>query len=108
MVEMGPNDAPELIEQENWQRPSVAIGRITVPPQIATLEDPTRSRPETPAESYFEKTPFIPGGNDKVAQGMGVLGRERVVGYAMSAAERTGRPITDFIQFDAAVPRELN
>ncbi len=108
MVEMGATDAPELIEQENWQKPAVAIGRITVPPQNATLEDPTKSRRETQAESYFEKTPFIPGGNDKVAQGMGVLGRERVVGYAMSAAERTGRPITDFIQFDGAVPAELN
>jgi hypothetical protein len=108
MIEMGPNDAPELVEQENWQRPAVAVGRITVPPQNATLEDPTKSRRETSAESYFEKTPFIPGGNDKVAQGMGVLGRQRVVGYAMSAAARSGRPITDFIQFDGAVPPELD
>jgi hypothetical protein len=107
MIEMQPGDRPELIEEENWKGAATRIGRITVPPQDVALEDPTRSRASTSAEAYFERTPFIPGGNDKVAQGQGVLGRERVVGYAMSAAERTGRPITDFVQFDGNVPKEL-
>lgn len=107
MVEMQPGDDPKLIEQEAWARPGTKVARITVPPQQAQVEDPLKARTASAAESYFDSHPFIPGGKDKVAQGMGVLGRERVVGYAMSAATRLDRPITDFIHFDQPPPPEL-
>lgn len=80
MAEIPPG-RPELVEQENWQDVQwFAAGTIDLPAQ--------QSDPTSAASAWFQKTPHVPAGANKLFQAEGI-GRDRPYVYAASGNMRT-------------------
>lgn len=76
-----PPGRPELVEQESWKDVSwFSAGTVELPAQL--------SEPTSAASEWFQKTPHVPVGANKLFQAEGI-GRDRPYVYAASGNLRT-------------------